>query len=147
MLAVRWYLRYGLSYRDVEELLGERAIQVDHVSIYRWVLRFTPLLYRAIDLFGQVIDVLVSQKRDLTTTRRFFTGRSSTAYPPRSKGIYALAPPCATVSARGYRDCGGHIFGLIRQRSSPFAVFGSTQCETDRRGSFCGQVGPFGSMS
>jgi transposase-like protein len=104
VLAVRWYLRYGLSYRDVEELLAERGITVDHVTIYRWVQRFTPLaidaarpcrhapgdrwfadetyvkvagrwvyLYRAIDQFGQVIDVLVSQKRDLAATRRFFT--------------------------------------------------------------------------
>jgi transposase, IS6 family len=44
VLAVRWYLRYGLSYRDVEELLGERGIEVDHVTIYRWVQRFIPLL-------------------------------------------------------------------------------------------------------
>ena len=44
VLAVRWYLRYGLSYRDVEELLAERGIAVDHVSLYRWVQRFTPLL-------------------------------------------------------------------------------------------------------
>jgi hypothetical protein len=44
VLAVRWYLRFGLSYRDVEELLAERGIEVDHVTIYRWVLRFTPLL-------------------------------------------------------------------------------------------------------
>jgi len=41
-LAVRWYLRYGLSYRDVEELLAERGITVDHVTVYRWVQRFTP---------------------------------------------------------------------------------------------------------
>ena len=41
-LSVRWYLRYGLSYRDVEELLAERGITVDHVTIYRWVQRFTP---------------------------------------------------------------------------------------------------------
>ena len=47
MLAVRWYLRYGLSYRDVEELLAERGIDVDHVTIYRWVQRFTPLLIDA----------------------------------------------------------------------------------------------------
>jgi len=103
-LAVRWYLCFGLSYRDVEELLAERGIEVDHVTIYRWVQRFTPLLidaarpcrhapgdrwfvdeiyvkvagrwvylYRAIDQYGQVIDVLVSQKWDLTATRRFFT--------------------------------------------------------------------------
>ncbi len=104
IVAIRWYLRYALSYRDVEELLAERGIPVDHVTVYRWVQRFTPLLidaarpcrhavgdrwfvdetyakvagrwvylYRAIDQFGQVIDVLVSQKRDLVATRRFFT--------------------------------------------------------------------------
>jgi transposase, IS6 family len=47
VLAVRWYLRFGLSYRDVEELLAERGVQVDHVTVYRWVQRFTPLLGRA----------------------------------------------------------------------------------------------------
>src|SRR5947199_2709666 len=104
VIAVRWYLRYSLSYRDIEELLAERGITVDHVSVYRWVQRFTPLLidaarpcrhapgdrwfvdetyvkvagrwvylYRAIDQYGQVIDVLVSEKRDLAATRRFFT--------------------------------------------------------------------------
>jgi IS6 family transposase len=36
LLAVRWYLRYGLSYRDVAELLAERGVDVDHVTIYRW---------------------------------------------------------------------------------------------------------------
>ena len=40
-VAVRWYLRYGLSYRDVEELLAERGIVVDHVTVYRWVQTFT----------------------------------------------------------------------------------------------------------
>jgi transposase-like protein len=35
VLAVRWYLRYGLSYRDVEELLAERGVDVDHVTIFR----------------------------------------------------------------------------------------------------------------
>ena len=39
--AVRWYLRYGLSYRDVEELLAERGVVVDHVTVYRWVQTFT----------------------------------------------------------------------------------------------------------
>ena len=43
-LAVRWYLRYGLSCRDVEELLAERGIEVDHVTLFRWVHHFTPLL-------------------------------------------------------------------------------------------------------
>ena len=47
VVAVRWYLRFGLSYRDVEELLAERGVVVDHVSVYRWVQRFTPLLAEA----------------------------------------------------------------------------------------------------
>ena len=41
-LAVRWYLRYGLSYRDVEELLAERGITVDHVTIDRWCVPKIP---------------------------------------------------------------------------------------------------------
>jgi hypothetical protein len=51
MLAVRWYLRYGLSYRDVEELLVELGIEVDHVTIHRWVQRFTPPLFDAARTF------------------------------------------------------------------------------------------------
>src|SRR5437764_15452026 len=47
MLAVRWYLRFGLSYRDLEELLAERGIEVDHVTLYRWVQPVTPLLLEA----------------------------------------------------------------------------------------------------
>jgi transposase-like protein len=103
VLAVRWYLRFALSYRDVEELLAERGIEVDHVTIYRWVQRFTPLLaeaarpcrhavgdrwqvdetyvkvsgqwryvHRAIDQFGQVIDIFVCERRDAKGARRFF---------------------------------------------------------------------------
>ena len=45
-VAVRWYLRYGLSYRDVEELLAGRGVTVDHVTIYRWVQRCTPGVHR-----------------------------------------------------------------------------------------------------
>ncbi len=44
MVAVRWYLRYELSYRDVAELLAERGIEVDHVTTFQW---FTPLLIDA----------------------------------------------------------------------------------------------------
>jgi transposase-like protein len=113
VLAVRWYLRFGLSYRDLEELLAERGIQADHVTIYRWVLRFTPLVadaarpcrhrvgdrwqvdetyvkvagqwryvYRAIDQFGQVIDVFVSSRRDTKAAQRFLERAISTTKIP-----------------------------------------------------------------
>jgi transposase-like protein len=93
----------GLSYRDVEELLAERGVDVDHVTIYRWVQRFTPLVieaarpcrhsvgdrwfvdetyvkvagvwryvYRAVDQHGQVIDVFVSKRRNVTAATKFF---------------------------------------------------------------------------
>jgi transposase, IS6 family len=42
--AVRWYLRFSLSYRDVEELLLERSLPVDHTTIWRWVQRYAPEL-------------------------------------------------------------------------------------------------------
>jgi IS6 family transposase len=104
LLAVRWYLRYSLSYRDLEELLAERGIDVDHVTLFRWVQRCTPELidaarpgrplagdrwfvdetyvkvagiwryvYRAVDQHGQVIDVYVSNHRDIVSARTFFT--------------------------------------------------------------------------
>src|SRR3981189_3771914 len=44
LCAVRWYLRYSLSLRDVEELLTERGLQADHTTIWRWVQRYGPEL-------------------------------------------------------------------------------------------------------
>jgi transposase, IS6 family len=85
----------------VEELLAERVVEVDHVTVYRWVQRFTPLfadagrplratggrwfvdetyvkiagrwrhLYRAVDQYS-LIDVLLSEQRDTAAARRFF---------------------------------------------------------------------------
>ena len=40
--AVRWYCRYGISYRDLEQMMGERNVPVDHSTIYRWVQRYAP---------------------------------------------------------------------------------------------------------
>lgn len=42
LLCVRWYLSYPLSYRNIEEMMLERGIEVDHTSINRWVLKYTP---------------------------------------------------------------------------------------------------------
>jgi transposase-like protein len=100
-------LRNTLSCRDVAELLAERGIEVDHVTVYRWVQRFGLVfveaarpcrhapgdrwfadetyvkvagrwcyLYRAIDQFGQVIDVMASQRRDLAAARGSSPGLS-----------------------------------------------------------------------
>src|SRR5258708_2688507 len=44
LLCVRWYLRYALSYRDLEEIMLERGLHVDHTTIYRWVQQYAPEL-------------------------------------------------------------------------------------------------------
>jgi transposase-like protein len=44
LLCVRWYLRYSLSYRDLKEIMAERNLSVDHVTIWRWVQRYAPVL-------------------------------------------------------------------------------------------------------
>ena len=44
LLCVRWYLRYSLSYRDLEEMMAERGLTIDHTTIYRWVQRYAPEL-------------------------------------------------------------------------------------------------------
>src|SRR5258708_18187353 len=46
LCAVRWYLRYSLSYRDVEELLLERGLEADHTTVWRWIQRYGPELER-----------------------------------------------------------------------------------------------------
>jgi len=48
VLCVRWYLRYSLTYRDVEEIMAERGLSVDHVTIWRWVQRYAPVLNQRI---------------------------------------------------------------------------------------------------
>ena len=49
--AVSWYLRYPLSYRDIEELFLERGLEVDHSTLNRWVLAYTPLIERRLRCF------------------------------------------------------------------------------------------------
>jgi len=48
LLCVRWYLRYSLSYRDLEEMMAERGLQVDPTTIYRWVQRYAPELEKRV---------------------------------------------------------------------------------------------------
>ena len=48
ILCVRWYLRYSLSYRDLQELMVERRLSVDHTTVWRWVQRYAPILNQSI---------------------------------------------------------------------------------------------------
>ena len=44
LVCVRWYCRYGIGYRDLEEMMAERGVSVDHTTLYRWVQRYAPEL-------------------------------------------------------------------------------------------------------
>jgi putative transposase len=50
LLCVRWYLAYGLSLRNLEEMMAERGIAVDHATIHRWVVRYSPELLQRFNL-------------------------------------------------------------------------------------------------
>src|SRR3989442_725558 len=186
-LAVRWYLRFSLSYRDVEELLAERGIEVDHVSIYRWVQRFAPefaevararqhvvgdrwhvdetylkvggtwrYLFRAIDQFGQVIDVYLSPRRDAKAARHFFEraiGRTRISpvevttdryriYPRLLDEVFPGALHCTEVHANNPLEADhGRLKarlrpmrGLKRDRTARVIVAGHAFIQNVRRG-------------
>ena len=164
ILAVRWYLRYGLSYRDVEELLVERGIEVDHVTVYRWVQRFTPLLvdaarpcrhsvgnrwfvdetyvkvagrwryvYRAVDQYGQIIDVYVSATRDTNAARRFF-----------ATAIRAHGDPVEVVTDRA-APLGVVIDELLPGAFHNMEQYGNNRIEADR-GRLKARLRPMGGL-
>ena len=99
--AVYFKLRFTLSYRDVEELLQIRGVEVDHSTIQRWVFKFSPeveknmnkrkrqvgswrmdetyikvggkdrYLYRAVDKFGNTVDFLLTKRRMKGSAQKF----------------------------------------------------------------------------
>jgi transposase-like protein len=160
-VAVRWYLRYGLSYRDVEELLAERGVQVDHVTVYRWVQRFAPLfadaarfarhapgdrwfvddtyvkvggvwrhVYRAVEQHGQVIDVLVSKRRDAEAARRFFTRALTTLKVRPTEVVTDAAPRSTRVSSTSWSPQPGATWSDTRTTGSrPTTAVSNTGCD------------------
>ena len=117
LLCVRWYCKYGISYRDLAEMMSERGVAVDPSTIFRWVQRYAPeierrirryqgprsgswrvdetyvrvggkwkYLFRAIDKHGQLIDFMLSDRRDTGAAYRFLRKALKTMsdYPPSS---------------------------------------------------------------
>jgi len=93
VVAVRWHLRFGLSYRDVQELLTERGIEVDHVTVYRWVQRFTPLLATPPGLAGIVSETAGRWTRPMS--RSPGSGATSAAPRPVRPGRRRVRLPAA----------------------------------------------------
>src|SRR4051812_16002018 len=74
--AVSWYLRYPLSYRDIEELFLERGVEVDHSTLNRWVLAYAPLIEKRLRLGPDRRDVV--SDRCLRSFLRYEAGSART---------------------------------------------------------------------
>jgi transposase-like protein len=117
LLCVRWYCKYGISYRDLAEIMQERGVEVDPSTIFRWVQRYAPeieervrryqgfrsgswrvdetyvrvggrwkYLFRAVDKHGQLIDFMLSDRRNTRAAYRFLrkATKMMSGYPPCS---------------------------------------------------------------
>ena len=117
LLCVRWYCKYGISYRDLAEMMSERGVAVDPSTIFRWVQRYAPelekrvrryrghrsgswrvdetyvrvggkwkYLFRAVDKHGQLIDFMLSDRRNTRAAYRFLRKaiKAMSHYPPSS---------------------------------------------------------------
>lgn len=94
--AVRWYCRYGLSYRDLEEMMTERGVPVDHSTIYRWVQKYAPELDKQTRWYRQVPDWQARSWRvDETYIRVGESGATSIGPSPRVGIPWILPVPKA----------------------------------------------------
>jgi transposase-like protein len=55
-VCVRWYVAYSLSLRNLEEMMAERGIGVDHSTVHRWVIRFVPLFEKVFRWQGVLLQ-------------------------------------------------------------------------------------------
>jgi transposase-like protein len=169
-------------------VLAERGVDVDHVTIYRWVQRFTPLLadaarpcrrqvgdrwqvderymkvarrwryvYRAIDQFRQVIDVLVSVRRDAAVAHRFFvraigatkvtsievTADQAPVYPAVLEGLLPAWHPTDRYANNRIECDHGRLKARLRTNAVALWVWrGSGSSDGDGLGGWLGRLGP-----
>ena len=104
LLCVRWYLAYGLSLRNLEEMMAERGISVDHATVGRWVVRYSPELLerfnsrkRAVTEKWHVDETYIRVRgqwqylypASTATAIQSSSGSASGATSPRPNGSYA----------------------------------------------------------
>jgi IS6 family transposase len=90
--AVAWYLRYPLSYRDIEELFLERGLAVDHSTLNRWVLAYAPLIERRLRAFHKPHCGSLRNRQDIPQADRVKTRCEGFQHPLRRGRIRHGAP-------------------------------------------------------
>src|SRR5919202_5383025 len=116
ILCVRWYLRYPLSYRNLEEMMAERGLTVDHWTIARWVLRYAPVLNERIrsEMRGpyrswRVDETYIRVAGQWTYLYRAIDSAGNTI-------DFLLSPKCDLVAAKGFLQLALAQAGDIRPR-------------------------------
>src|ERR1051325_6228459 len=140
VLCVRWYLRYCLTLRDLEELMMERGMTVDHSTIGRWVLRYAPELNKRV-------------RRELRPPNRSWRSMKLTCASPalgRTCTALSIPPARPSISAVAQARCRCRqallANGVVGDRLGPSA------CDQRRRARFlsgghCGTAGKRGAES
>ncbi|WP_367615248.1 transposase, partial [Salmonella enterica] len=85
--AVRWYCKYGISYRELQEMLAERGVNVDHSTIYRWVQRYPPAMEKRLRRYRRTPSDLFPCHMDYT----YVHVNARWPYPPRA--VSRRGPP------------------------------------------------------
>jgi transposase-like protein len=97
LVCVRWYSAYPLSFRHREEMMAERGVVVDHVTVHRWAVKILPVLaavFRRRD--SQTIDFLLRAKTDCAAARCFLE---------RAIGLHSTTSS-SRISGRSNGSCG-----------------------------------------
>jgi transposase-like protein len=105
--AVRWYLQFPISYRDLTCMLADRGVEVDHVSLYRWVQRFAPELEKRVR--RHLRPCRGSWHVDETTARRALAGAEAMAMAMLAKGQVRAVPTNDLPAQRAFVQ---QVFGL-----------------------------------
>src|SRR5512144_2098396 len=138
LLCVRWCCRYGISYRDLEEMMAERGVAVDHATLYRWVQRYAPELEKRVRWYqrlpiivlargrnlrqgGWQVEIPVPGRRQARTSDRFHAVR-----PPEHQG----GPPLFGQVAEDHAQLAA---GVDHHRQAWFLSEGPAPAETDGR--------------
>ncbi|HHL2459875.1 TPA: IS6 family transposase [Yersinia enterocolitica] len=99
--AVRWYCKYGISYRELQEMLAERGVNVDHTTLYRWVQRYAPEMEKRLRWYWRHSTDLRSWCLDETYVRvsgKWFYLYRATDNRGHTIDFY-LSPRCNTKAA------------------------------------------------
>jgi transposase-like protein len=98
LTGVRWYVAYPLSYRHVEELMEERGVAVDHATIQRWVVKYSPMLEEA--FHRRKRPVWVSWRMDET----YIKVKGEWKYLYRTVDKDGKTNECSPQQAAGYQN-------------------------------------------